>query len=393
MTVRHTLGLYIAAVLILTAASLALLKSVDWLLIRSGITEFYLFPPQYKARYKTSEFDAIASTNQFGFRGSEQDLSTGQILAIGDSFTFGFGNSDSQTWPAQLQDRLRQSATCSKVYNLGTPATDTLYHIEVARQFVQRLKPKVVVISVLLADDLQQVHEARVNGQASTWSERARSVAKAAFPGIYRGYRTLATRNLAKADQSIPVVTADWPSDSGKYLDSGQAAYSADIVQRIQQGDINPGLLYQARHYPRRGWEFWERVNLNGSTEQQSYEIVRKQFAALNEEIRAVGGELVLLSMPSGDYVDSKSSENHRRIGFDIRDRDFRSDLPEQSLVKLAGSIGANFIPALAEFRRATDDPFFAYDGHLTGRGNAIVAQLAHTYLAGRPDSLLPCSR
>ena len=50
-----------------------------------------MLTPKSSFRYKV-EFDIVAQANRFGFRGDESTIRTGQIVAIGDSYTFGWGN-------------------------------------------------------------------------------------------------------------------------------------------------------------------------------------------------------------------------------------------------------------------------------------------------------------
>ena len=62
----------------------------------SALDEGLLFPPYSAVRYETIEFDIHAYINNLGFRGDDTTAEKGhntRIVAIGDSFTFGWGAS------------------------------------------------------------------------------------------------------------------------------------------------------------------------------------------------------------------------------------------------------------------------------------------------------------
>ncbi|GEM_PF-4200319 len=73
-------------------------------------------------------FGQAVRINAEGFRGaspSEQDGTRLRILALGDSWTYGWGVGELQTWPAQLESALQGRGSDARVYNLGVPGMDT----------------------------------------------------------------------------------------------------------------------------------------------------------------------------------------------------------------------------------------------------------------------------
>ncbi len=69
------------------------------------------------------EFDVEFRINSKGLRGEEIDYlrnPSHRILCLGDSFTFGFGVEEQESWPARLQQQLTAgSATVVEVINAG----------------------------------------------------------------------------------------------------------------------------------------------------------------------------------------------------------------------------------------------------------------------------------
>jgi hypothetical protein len=98
------LSVRLAAVALLLAASVAALLAADRLtgLFFGPVPWWPVLTPESSVRYKTVEFDIVAQANRFGFRGDESTTRTGQIVAIGDSYTFGWGNNLGDTWEKVL---------------------------------------------------------------------------------------------------------------------------------------------------------------------------------------------------------------------------------------------------------------------------------------------------
>ena len=68
-----------AVILLLTiGASIAVLEMLARTIWPSTATLEHILTPGFKARYTTSEFDFVASINDFGFRGDEVDIEPGQ---------------------------------------------------------------------------------------------------------------------------------------------------------------------------------------------------------------------------------------------------------------------------------------------------------------------------
>ncbi len=97
------------------------------------------------------EFDTVVSTNSLGLRGPEAGPKRGlRILALGDSFTFGVGARQEETWPARLAEILG-----AEVLNAGAPGFGAPDAVAWYERYGAQLDPDVVVLTVFLANDLQ----------------------------------------------------------------------------------------------------------------------------------------------------------------------------------------------------------------------------------------------
>jgi hypothetical protein len=142
--------------------------------------------PESSVRYKTVEFDIVAHANRFGFRGDESTIRTGQIVAIGDSFTFGWGNNLGDTWEKVLARKLAGNRKPTEVYNLGRPGADPQDYLDIAKTYIPLLKPRLIIVALLQGDDIAQLIERgmRVPGAQPERSivDRVKDLAWELFP-------------------------------------------------------------------------------------------------------------------------------------------------------------------------------------------------------------------
>jgi len=99
-----------------------------------------------------------------GFRTNGHDENNGGspvILALGDSFTFGFGVGNRETWPARLEATLRKGGCpTARVINAGTISYGVFQELDLLMEHLSGLKPH-VVIHGLYWNDYQSAHPPR----------------------------------------------------------------------------------------------------------------------------------------------------------------------------------------------------------------------------------------
>jgi len=349
-----------------------------------------LFPLNSQVRFHTFDYDAVANINAFGFRGSQQEFRSGQIVVVGDSFTFGLGSADEGTWPYILEQRLRRSDDGRTVYNLGTPGTDTLFHIQVARESLV-MKPSALVLSVLLADDFQQVFEARERNALAPGAgsarliETAKDLLKGALPGVFKLFRRIKygkPRNDQGDSLKPQRISESFSDEKLVALRERTAHFPPELRQAVLDGEVNLGLFQFADEYPDRSWRFWDDLTRADAKALSNARFIELQIAELAAEMRDYGGQLVVFSMPSGEFVESRFTANYRLYGASIPDENLKTLVPEERLREIAGRAGAAFIGSLNDFRSLADsDPFFPTDGHLNAVGNSLVADILFDHL------------
>jgi lysophospholipase L1-like esterase len=87
-----------------------------------------------------------------GFRNRETPARA-DIVAIGDSMTYGVSAPRDESWPAQL-GRL----TGREVYNMGLGGFGPLQYVHLAREQAPRLKPRLIVVGFYFGNDLMDAY-------------------------------------------------------------------------------------------------------------------------------------------------------------------------------------------------------------------------------------------
>lgn len=87
-------------------------------------------------------FDSRIHTDRSGFRAAEPGGATpaDAIVAIGDSWTFGYAVNYEDTYPAQLAESLGRP-----VVNMGVPAYGSAQMVLLFERYVRELRPKIVI--------------------------------------------------------------------------------------------------------------------------------------------------------------------------------------------------------------------------------------------------------
>jgi lysophospholipase L1-like esterase len=119
----------------------------------------YRLQPGFQGRISNRvEFDAGVSINQQGLRGAEigsKTPGTLRVLALGDSFTFGVGAREKDTFPARLQEILRSRGVRAEVLNAGVPGYGVPDEAAWFERWGRPLAPDVILVAVFVGNDLQ----------------------------------------------------------------------------------------------------------------------------------------------------------------------------------------------------------------------------------------------
>ncbi|HVT82395.1 MAG TPA: SGNH/GDSL hydrolase family protein, partial [Phycisphaerae bacterium] len=147
------IGVNLSGIAVIFALFELTLRAVGW--VDTGSP----YPPRGSVVHRTSEFEVTYRYNDRGFR-SDTDFRPFEqagapppdVVAIGDSFTEGFGVESTQTFSAELERILRRRNPAARVLNLGISGTGPNDYARVFA-YALRLRPRAIVIGFFVGND------------------------------------------------------------------------------------------------------------------------------------------------------------------------------------------------------------------------------------------------
>ena len=128
--------------------------------VRSGICcdvdpqAVWRIRPHIDVTWRNDEYVEHTRTNALGMRGPEPAAERAQarILAVGDSFTFGVGVNDDESYPAVLAQMLHERGVEAEVLNAGVPGYGFDQAQRAALSWSAALRPDLVLVGVHCTD-------------------------------------------------------------------------------------------------------------------------------------------------------------------------------------------------------------------------------------------------
>jgi lysophospholipase L1-like esterase len=322
--------------------------------------------PESSVRYKTVEFDIVAHANRFGFRGDESTIRTGQIVAIGDSYTFGWGNNLGDTWEKVLARKLAENGKPTEVYNLGRPGADPQDYLDIAKTYIPLLKPRLIIVALLQGDDIAQLIERGMRVPVPSIVDRVKDLAWEHIPNL-----VALARSTGAMLAATPLATANWGADAAHIIAEQKLQLDDELRALALAGSVNPGGLQLVATDPNRMPDAYSARPQAVTARRQVVDILR----AISALASAYGSHVMLLSMPSGNYFNSASLQMARRMGFVLPDSLIGSPEPDAFTAAACREIGIDCLGYSDLFRaqgsRAT--LWYPVDGHLTADGNRLL--------------------
>ena len=186
------LGASVLVGLLLAELAVRLVRPQPVMLVSRGLyapdpPRRYRLQPGFKGSITNRiEFDTRFAINRQGLRGPEigpKASGTLRVLVLGDSFAFGVGAQEAETYPAQLQRILRSRGVRAEVLNAGAPGFGVPDEVAWFQRWGWTLEPDVVLLTVFVANDLQDAapggpKAVAVDGALMIAGERKRSLSR-----------------------------------------------------------------------------------------------------------------------------------------------------------------------------------------------------------------------
>jgi lysophospholipase L1-like esterase len=345
-----------------------------------------IFPPNSRYVYQTPEFTCEAINNSLGFRDREFTVNKQaktRVLAIGDSFTFGWGVNSEQSWPKVLEGDLRALGVDVEIADLGQPGAAPDRYAEIAEKAVPLLKPDLIIVAITQGDDLAQL------GQPAAKPEEAR---KPARPGViarvlWRLYPH--SLSIIEGRQQLKPLREAWQDDAQRLIDGltpdekGRLAKLDPQIQALlRDGQLNPSLMQTALKQPDY---LMKTITLDRPETAGLIAQMAGALGRIKNVAEANGSRMIVISIPYGAYVSRKDFESRRRIGFELAPEVLNSTAPDDAIKSAADAAGVRFESVFAGMRSAGGNRnlYYELDGHFNPDGNKVFADLLAPVLAG----------
>lgn len=311
-------------------------------------------PNQKGRQTHPGAYDFTYSNNSLGFRGS-REYRTKQpgefrILLLGDSFTYGMGVNDDQTFASHLEQSLRRHNLNAEVINSGNPGHGTDYELKLFQTVGAKLQPDVTVLCFFPAAferDAQGEYYA-VGPGGKLQAKRLKSATRGmkSFLFNFPGYNWLIS----------------W-SQAANLVKQAAVNY---LVKTNQDHKGNGGLSY--------GLVVFSKNDATGFSDTSNRKLTEIYLDHLREAVRRAGSDLVVFYIPVASEV-----ENYRKNQELSRD-----EKTVEEMIETRGGTLHSLTPVLAADAEPIRKLYYV-EGHWTALSHLLAAR----YMADIINSLL----
>jgi lysophospholipase L1-like esterase len=328
-------------------------------------------------------FNTRFQTNSRGMRDREHPVGKGsnlRILAVGDSFTEGWGVEEQQAYPKVLESHFLNGVD---VWNLGVVGYSTDQELQQLRHAIPELHPDVVVLG-FYENDIADNTRAK-----SLWYPRYRKplfalqgeqlvLTNAKELGQQK---TAEQRHQASINHRLSNVLMESAAFRLIRFSIAKALYSI----HSEPGDENLELTaWQRNNSYRRA----ETTEMN-----EAWSLTDRLLGEINLLCQQNGSKFVVVYIPRAiEVVPGILQLEQKKLGINEPESAFDLAQPEHRLQEMAQRNGIHFVPMADRFRQASPERLYLtpiiQDGHLSPAGQFFVAEnLAEALVQ---ESLLP---
>jgi lysophospholipase L1-like esterase len=304
----------------------------------------YLFPANTETIVRSSYASFTYGTDAFGFRNSQPWPRRAEIVALGDSITFGYGVDEDKAWTHLVQKSLHGS----RIVNLGLPGAAPQQYLRIYETYGIALRPKVLLVGLFPGNDLKDAAEfnawlsSGAGGNYDLW----RSF-RVASPGVQYLLAGLLKRSYLFA--FLNMLRA-----SGAAYGGGVRTISFEDGSRLS---LVPGLI--------------EDLAQRARPEKQEFRLVMQTLERLQSLAREHGTTPVVLLLPMKEEI---------YLPLLGKERDFD---PSASIREALNVRSINYLDLAPHFRRpaAMGQRLFFEGWHPNTSGYALIAEIVLSHL------------
>jgi len=314
----------------------------------------YLLKPAVSGVLWGCDFRAAFHTDSHGFRNPWPWPEKAEIIAVGDSLTFGFGVKDEEASPSVLARALPRS----RVLNLGLMGACPEQYLRLYETFGAKMRPRVLLVGVFLGNDF---HEA---------------------PGFDRWLKSKAGGNYMLSQRPPLRFSLRHPRQSIKGLLT-RYSYLYNLVRVMRTYDRNNSTErrlfpladgHQLLLFPTR---LAQAVTM-GQPDHEEFEEVFRPINRMSALAREDGTHVLVVFQPSKEEIYLPL------LGEPAPD----AGGPLRTALQKQGIDCLDLTPAFRQRARAGDQLFFEADGHPNRLGYALIAEEILTYLTEQAGCL-----
>jgi hypothetical protein len=305
------------------------------------------------------DFRAVNHTDNYGFRNAWPWPEKAEIVAVGDSLTFGYGVEDDQTWPALVAKELPHN----HLINLGLIGGSPQQYLRVYETFGTRFRPNLLLVGFFASNDFWDADKfdrwlkSGAGGNYLVWRDfgEPESTSISLEQPIGNLISGLVWRwHLLASESRVYNLLRYAPWYLKKWAFSEIRIFQGPNGTRLE---LNPKALASESKRARPGYH--------------PFNIAITALQRLHSIARATGTDVLVVLQPSKEEVYLPLMGEPP------------PDLTGPLRVKL-GEIGIPYLDLLPGFRSRAEKGevlFFEADGHPNRRGYALIADLVLAHL------------
>lgn len=311
--------------------------------------------PDYRGRFTNLvDFDVEIRTNSLGLRGPRLTGRRPAVLGLGDSFMFGHGVGEGESFLAVAARRLG-----AEPVNAGVPGYDLCQAVDLGERLLPDLAVDAIVIAAFSANDEVDVTYGRDRIEVRFgYAVEPGSKFDPASPRRRATHFVYRNSHLTRMARHSPAIEA-----ISRWIGRGES-----IHRRMAQELL---VAYQVPVSP---------------TVVRGGEMTRDCLDKLSTLARSRDVPVLGLLLPDVLEIDSESRSRTLRLA-DRLHLDLDLEAPRQRLTKIFGEAGIPTLDVTAALRSAPAAAgrlYFTQDRHFTPSGSRIVGELLAEALASR---------
>ena len=421
---------------VLLVTSLAVALTLADLIVHVGDLAFV--PLRSRANLQDelvrSEFRTRVVTNELGFRDPRlpgpKPEGTTRIIALGDSFTHGYGVEEDEAFPRVLEELLDEhdGRRRYEVINLGVPGSCPLDYEANLRDVGLAYEPDLVVVGVM-GNDVNDVRTLREQGtrmmvgvlhevqhevhdQRPLWKRLPNQL----WPSLY----DYAGTRLRLPDAGSDAHAATPPSQTrrpalpdDRWLDvlrrlgerhgrddleaafaelppERQQALRSALTGEYRLDDVDQRAAEQLMAFvqPRRMAD----MVLLPEEYDEAWAETEDALGRLHETAQEAGAKTLIVYVPTQHQVIPDGWRHSEEVGFVADPRTLTDETFPKRLSEFGAEVGAPVVNLIEPLRaRADEDLYYPIDGHWTPQGHRVVAELLAAAILPEPLCVAGC--